>query len=39
MRSSGQVGGGMAMSTLGDDEDEEGDGDEGEGSLHGSSRV
>ena len=37
--SSGQVGSGVTVSALGDDEDEESEGYEGEGSLHGSNRV
>ena len=37
--SSGQVGGGVTVSTMADDEYEECEGDEGEGSLHGSNRV
>ena len=39
MRSGGQVGSGVAVSALGDDEYEECEGDEGEGSLHESNRV
>ena len=39
MRSGGEVGGGIALSTMADDKDEESERYEGEGSLHGSNRV